>query len=108
MPPPVAIFRFRRLRRDGSALRSVLPESHQSSGSAWEAGAQGNAATKNCLKIRVHSRTRLPHADASEAGTYTIMRTEEAQGGTFMSPSHKHVRSECLAVREVLNRVGNK
>ena len=25
-----------------------------------------------------------------------------------MSPSHKHVRSECLAVREVLNRVGNK
>ena len=25
-----------------------------------------------------------------------------------MSPSHKHVRSECLAVREVLNRVGDK
>src|SRR5438552_16677102 len=36
------------------------------------------------------------------------MRTEEAQGGTFMSPSHKHVRGECLAVREVLNRVGDK
>jgi DNA-binding HxlR family transcriptional regulator len=25
-----------------------------------------------------------------------------------MSPSHKHVRGECLAVREVLNRVGDK
>jgi DNA-binding HxlR family transcriptional regulator len=25
-----------------------------------------------------------------------------------MSPSNKHVRSECLAVREVLNRVGDK
>jgi DNA-binding HxlR family transcriptional regulator len=25
-----------------------------------------------------------------------------------MSPSHKHVRSECIAVREVLNRVGDK
>src|ERR1700723_303164 len=30
------------------------------------------------------------------------------QEGTFMSPSHKHVRGECLAVREVLNRVGDK
>src|SRR5712692_8368460 len=38
MPPPVAIFRFRRLRRDGSALRSMLPESHQSSASALGAG----------------------------------------------------------------------
>ncbi|MFZ3216106.1 MAG: helix-turn-helix domain-containing protein [Candidatus Acidiferrales bacterium] len=25
-----------------------------------------------------------------------------------MSPSHKHVRGECLAIREVLNRVGDK
>jgi DNA-binding HxlR family transcriptional regulator len=25
-----------------------------------------------------------------------------------MSPSHKHVRGECIAVREVLNRVGDK
>ncbi len=25
-----------------------------------------------------------------------------------MSPGHKHVRGECLAVREVLNRVGDK
>ncbi len=25
-----------------------------------------------------------------------------------MSPTHKHVRGECLAVREVLNRVGDK
>jgi DNA-binding HxlR family transcriptional regulator len=25
-----------------------------------------------------------------------------------MSPSHNHVRGECLAVREVLNRVGDK
>ncbi|HEV2960772.1 MAG TPA: helix-turn-helix domain-containing protein [Candidatus Angelobacter sp.] len=25
-----------------------------------------------------------------------------------MSPSHKHVPSECIAVREVLNRVGDK
>src|SRR5258708_7782881 len=30
------------------------------------------------------------------------------QEGTFMSPSHKHVSSRCLAVREVLNRVGDK
>jgi DNA-binding HxlR family transcriptional regulator len=30
------------------------------------------------------------------------------QEGTFMSPRHKHVRGECLAVREVLNRVGDK
>jgi DNA-binding HxlR family transcriptional regulator len=36
------------------------------------------------------------------------MRTEGTQHGTFMSPSHKHVRSECIAVREVLNRVGDK
>jgi hypothetical protein len=39
MPPPAPIFQFRRLRRDESALRSVLPESHQSSASAWEADA---------------------------------------------------------------------
>jgi DNA-binding HxlR family transcriptional regulator len=25
-----------------------------------------------------------------------------------MSPGHKHIRGECLAVREVLNRVGDK
>jgi DNA-binding HxlR family transcriptional regulator len=25
-----------------------------------------------------------------------------------MSPSHKHVRGECMAVRDVLNRVGDK
>jgi DNA-binding HxlR family transcriptional regulator len=36
------------------------------------------------------------------------MGTEKEQEGTFMSPSHKHVRGECLAVREVLNRVGDK
>ena len=30
------------------------------------------------------------------------------QVGTLMSPRHKHVRGECLAVREVLNRVGDK
>jgi DNA-binding HxlR family transcriptional regulator len=30
------------------------------------------------------------------------------QEGTFMSPRHKRVRGECLAVREVLNRVGDK
>lgn len=31
-----------------------------------------------------------------------------AQEGTFMSLGHNHVPSECLAVREVLNRVGDK
>jgi DNA-binding HxlR family transcriptional regulator len=31
-----------------------------------------------------------------------------AQEGTLMSPSHKHVASGCPAVREVLNRVGDK
>src|SRR2546427_664397 len=36
------------------------------------------------------------------------MTSEQAQGGTFMSPSHKHVRGECRAVRQVLNRVGDK
>jgi DNA-binding HxlR family transcriptional regulator len=30
------------------------------------------------------------------------------QEGTLMSPSHKHVSSKCPAVREVLNRVGDK
>jgi DNA-binding HxlR family transcriptional regulator len=30
------------------------------------------------------------------------------QEGTLMSPSHKHVSGECPAVREVLNRVGDK
>src|SRR6202041_2846941 len=30
------------------------------------------------------------------------------QEGTFMLPSHRHVDGECLAVREVLNRVGDK
>src|SRR6202050_473505 len=34
--------------------------------------------------------------------------TTKEQECTLMSPSHKHVRSECLAVREVLNRVGDK
>src|SRR5215472_8601216 len=36
------------------------------------------------------------------------MGTKDVQEGTFMSPSHKHVPSECPAVREVLNRVGHK
>jgi DNA-binding HxlR family transcriptional regulator len=36
------------------------------------------------------------------------MGTEREQEGTFMSPSHKHVPSKCPAVREVLNRVGDK
>jgi DNA-binding HxlR family transcriptional regulator len=36
------------------------------------------------------------------------MGTEEEQEGTSMSPGHKHVPSECPAVREVLNRVGDK
>src|SRR5262245_36831120 len=32
-----------------------------------------------------------------------------AQGGTLKSPGHtKHPEAECLAVREVLNRVGDK
>ena len=30
------------------------------------------------------------------------------QEGMLMSPSHKHVSDGCLAVREVLNRVGDK
>jgi DNA-binding HxlR family transcriptional regulator len=33
------------------------------------------------------------------------MRTQE---GTFVSPGHSHVRGKCLAIREVLNRVGDK
>jgi DNA-binding HxlR family transcriptional regulator len=36
------------------------------------------------------------------------MSTGEEQEGTFMSPGHKHGSGECLAVREVLNRVGDK
>jgi DNA-binding HxlR family transcriptional regulator len=36
------------------------------------------------------------------------MGTDKGQEGTFMSPGHKHVHGECLAVREVLNRVGDK
>jgi DNA-binding HxlR family transcriptional regulator len=40
--------------------------------------------------------------------TESKIGTEKEQEGTFMSPSHKHVRGECLAVREVLNRVGDK
>lgn len=36
------------------------------------------------------------------------MRTGGAQDGTFMSLGNNHVRGECLAVREVLNRVGDK
>jgi len=36
------------------------------------------------------------------------MGTKDVQEGTFMSPSHKHVPSECPAVREVLSRVGDK
>jgi DNA-binding HxlR family transcriptional regulator len=36
------------------------------------------------------------------------MVTAVGQEGTFMLPGHKHVRGECLAVREVLNRVGDK
>jgi DNA-binding HxlR family transcriptional regulator len=36
------------------------------------------------------------------------MESKEVQEGTFMSPSHKHVSGKCLAVREVLNRVGDK
>jgi DNA-binding HxlR family transcriptional regulator len=36
------------------------------------------------------------------------MVTRGGQEGTFMLPGHKHVRGECLAVREVLNRVGDK
>jgi DNA-binding HxlR family transcriptional regulator len=32
----------------------------------------------------------------------------EEQEGTLMSPSHNHVSGKCLAVREVLNRVGDK
>jgi DNA-binding HxlR family transcriptional regulator len=40
--------------------------------------------------------------------TESQIGTENEQEGTFMSRSHKHVRSECLAVGEVLNRVGDK
>src|SRR6202161_3858844 len=40
--------------------------------------------------------------------TKSKIGTTKEQEGTLMSPSHKHVRSECLAVREVLNRVGDK
>jgi DNA-binding HxlR family transcriptional regulator len=36
------------------------------------------------------------------------MGTTRAQEGTFMSPRHNHVPGKCLAVREVLNRVGDK
>jgi DNA-binding HxlR family transcriptional regulator len=36
------------------------------------------------------------------------MSTGQPQEGTFMSPSHKHVPEKCPAVREVLNRVGDK
>jgi DNA-binding HxlR family transcriptional regulator len=36
------------------------------------------------------------------------MGTMWAQEGTFMSPRHNHVPGKCLAVREVLNRVGDK
>jgi DNA-binding HxlR family transcriptional regulator len=45
---------------------------------------------------------RLPSVTESKIGT------EKPQEGTFMSPSHKHVPSECPAVRDVLNRVGDK
>jgi DNA-binding HxlR family transcriptional regulator len=36
------------------------------------------------------------------------MGTEGAQEGTLLSPGNKHVPAECPAVREVLNRVGDK
>jgi DNA-binding HxlR family transcriptional regulator len=36
------------------------------------------------------------------------MGTGKEQESTFMSPGHKHVPAECPAVREVLNRVGDK
>src|ERR1700704_7169740 len=65
MPPTIAIFRFRSLRRDGSALRSVLPESHQSSASAWDAGERGHQTqfqNKDLLYHRLFRRTpKLSH-----------------------------------------------
>jgi DNA-binding HxlR family transcriptional regulator len=36
------------------------------------------------------------------------MGTNEAQGATFVLPSHSYVHGPCPAVREVLNRVGDK
>jgi DNA-binding HxlR family transcriptional regulator len=36
------------------------------------------------------------------------MGTRKEQEGTLMSPSHKNVPGKCPAVREVLNRVGDK
>src|SRR5260370_32546354 len=46
--------------------------------------------------------SRFPSVTESKIGT------RKEQEGTFMSPSHKHVSDSCLAVREVLNRVGDK
>jgi HxlR-like helix-turn-helix len=40
--------------------------------------------------------------------TESKMGTAREQEGTFMSPRDKHVSGKCLAVREVLNRVGDK
>ena len=40
--------------------------------------------------------------------TESKIGTREEQVGTFMSPSHKHDSGKCLAVREVLSRVGGK
>src|SRR6185312_4242653 len=34
--------------------------------------------------------------------------TTKAQGGTFMSPTHKPVRHDACEAREILNRVGDK
>jgi DNA-binding HxlR family transcriptional regulator len=36
------------------------------------------------------------------------MDTAEEQEGTSLSPGHKHVRGACPAIRDVLNRVGDK
>src|SRR5579863_1474196 len=36
------------------------------------------------------------------------MDTAKEQEGTSLSPGHKHVRGACPAIREVLNRVGDK
>src|SRR6266446_8837179 len=46
--------------------------------------------------------SRFPSVTESKIGT------RKEQEGTFMSPSHKHVSGKCLAVRDVLNRVGDK
>src|SRR5205807_10404791 len=83
MPPTIAIFRFRPLRLDVSALRSVLPKSHQSSASACDAGERGH-------QKQFQNKGLLYHHLPPSRGERTLRRKPWQRGRLPCPPQPAH------------------